>query len=209
MSLFSITDVRVQDILHYPHLEIAADGVTFLLGKSGTGKSTLLRLLNATLSPTSGEILYRGQPLDAYDTIALRREILLVAQSVFLFDDTIRGNFAQFYRYRDLLTPEEETMRTYLRLCAADFSLDADCRTLSGGERQRVFLAVCLSFSPRVLLLDEPTSALDNQSSTLLMENLTAYCKEQRISLVVITHDQALAARYADAILSLDGEVEA
>lgn len=208
MSLFSVLNVTVQDFAEYPAIEIAEEGVTFLSGKSGTGKSTLLKLLNATLSPTTGEISYMGKPLKEYDTIKLRREVLLVAQNVFLFDDTIRSNFASFYQYREMPLPEDDRIRFYLKLCGADFSLDANCHELSGGERQRVFIAICLSFKPRVLLLDEPTSALDTQTSTMLMESLKHHCRERGIALLVITHDRTLAGQYGDAVISLDGEVD-
>lgn len=208
MPLFSVLNVTVGDFAEYPFIEIEEEGATFLLGKSGTGKSTLLKLLNATLSPTTGEIRYQGKLLEEYDTITLRREVLLVAQNVFLFDDTIRGNFASFYKYRELASPEDERIRFYLTLCGADFALDANCHELSGGERQRVLIAICLSFQPRVLLLDEPTSALDTQTSALLMENLKGHCRENKITLLIITHDRALAGEYGDAVFSLDGEVK-
>lgn len=204
MSLFSITNVTVSHGLSYPHIDIAKEGVTFFLGGSGTGKTTLFKLLNATCSYETGEICYQGKPLEEYDTILLRREVLLVAQTVFLFDDTIRNNFAQFYGYREMEPPTDDRIREYLRLCVADFPLQTNCHELSGGERQRVFIAVCLSFHPKVLLLDEPTSALDVQTSGRLLESLKEYCLEHEISLLVITHDQALAGRFGDGVVSLD-----
>ncbi len=207
MVLFSVRDVQYKGILHYPQITFEAGCATFLCGKSGCGKSTLLKLLNASISPDCGEICYRGKPLTQFDTIALRREVMLVAQTLFLFDDTISGNFVRFYAYREqALLPEAEMMR-YLRLCAADFPLDAHCRALSGGERQRVFLAICLSLRPRVLLLDEPTSALDEATADTLLHALKAHCAQHDMTLIAVTHDRVLAQRYADVLLEIGGRL--
>lgn len=208
MSLFSLSNLNFNNMIHYSKIEMEENKATFILGKSGTGKSTLLKLLNASVSPMHGEILYKNKPLIQYDTIALRREITLVSQSVFLFDDTIRNNFAEFYHYRELPPPNESTILTYLQICRADFPLETTCQEMSGGERQRIFLAICLSFMPKVLLLDEPTSALDEHTSKMLMENLKRYCKEKSITLIVVSHDKLLAERYADEIINLDSEVQ-
>lgn len=206
MELFSMRDVRFKGILHYPAVTIEAGRATFVCGKSGCGKSTLLKLLNASVSPDSGEICYLGKPLAKFDTIALRREVLLVSQTVFLFDDTIRSNFAQFYAYREQTPPTDAEMLQNLHLCAADFALDANCHSLSGGERQRVFLAICLSLRPRVLLLDEPTSALDQTTADALLYALKAHCAQHDMTLIAVTHDRALAQRYADTLLEIGGQ---
>lgn len=202
MSLFSVYNVKVNKI-KYPSIDIEENEVTFICGKSGSGKSTLLKLLNASISPKSGEIRYRNKPILEYDTILLRREIMLVSQSVFLFDDTIENNFKEFYRYRAETPPDDQTILKYLRLCLADFPLSNNCREMSVGERQRIFIAICLSFTPSVLMLDEPTSALDEYTSKTLMQNLTDYCKKSGIPLLVITHDKVLAEQFADKVLVL------
>lgn len=208
MSLFSLSNLTFNNIITYPNIEIEENKATFLLGKSGTGKSTLLKLLNASVSPMCGEILYNGKAQVQYDTIGLRREITLVSQHVFLFDETIRYNFAEFYQYRELPPPNETTILQYLQICLADFPLETNCREMSGGERQRIFIAICLSFMPKVFMLDEPTSALDEHTSSLLMKQLKRYCKENNITLIVVTHDKQLAEQYADAIINLDSEVQ-
>lgn len=207
MTLFSVLNVNFKDIIGYAQIMIEEGETTFICGKSGSGKSTLLKLLNATVSADQGEILYRNKPIADYDTISLRREVTLVSQNVFLFDDTIRGNFQQFYGYREKEPPREAEMIKYLSLCMADFSLDANCRELSGGERQRVFISICLSLMPKVLMLDEPTSALDELTAVALMHRLKEYCIKKGISLIAISHDKTLAKRYADKIIDLNLEV--
>lgn len=204
MPLFSVTNVNFKNVVNYLHIEIGQHKSTFICGKSGSGKSTLLKLLNASVSPDSGEILFQNKPIGDYDIIKLRRDIMLVSQSVFLFDDTIKNNFREFYRYREQTLPDDSTLKEYMRICAADFSFDMNCRAMSGGERQRVFIAICLSFMPKVLMLDEPTSALDIHTSKALMENIKCHCIENNITLIVITHDRLLAEQYADEVIILD-----
>ena len=206
MALFSIKNVNFKNIVKYKDFEIKENKATFIKGKSGAGKSTLLKLLNAALTADSGKILYNNKALESYDTITLRREVMLVSQNVFLFDETIEDNFKEFYNYREQPLPSYDKIKEYLEICLALFSSSVNCRELSGGERQRVFLAISLSLNPKVLMLDEPTSALDEKTSGELMGNIKNHCKENNITLIVITHDSLLAEKYADEIISLDSE---
>ena len=208
MTLFSISNVNFKNIIKYPKINIEEGKSTFICGKSGSGKSTLFKLLNASVSFDEGEILYQDKSIKDYDTILLRREVTLVSQNVFLFDDTIKNNFIEFYRYRDLSSPDDKLISKYLQICLADFSLDANCQEMSGGERQRVFISICLSFIPKVLMLDEPTSALDEHTAEAIMENLKNFCKENNITLIIITHDRLLTEKYADEVIILNSEVD-
>jgi putative ABC transport system ATP-binding protein len=199
-----IKKVNFENLIDYPDISIETGQVTFICGSSGCGKSTLLRLLNGTVSPRRGEIELDGRSADDLDTVALRRDLMLVSQTVYLFDSTIRENFMEFYRYRDLPAPDDDAIASWLSLCCADFSLDMSCASMSGGERQRVYIAIYLSFQPKVLMLDEPTSALDSKTSAGLMESLTSYCKSNHMTLIVVSHDRSLAERFADKTILLE-----
>ena len=196
-------NVNYKSILMYRDIHIIAKRITFIQGTSGCGKSTLLKLFNETVSPDSGNLYYNGISFEQVDSLKLRSEVLLIGQVVYLFEDTIRANFLEFYNYKNLPAPSEETMKYYLSICSAPFDLKMQCATMSGGERQRVYLAICLSFNPKVLMLDEPTSALDEKTATDVMNNMVRFCKEREISLVVVSHDSVLAQRYADEIIEL------
>ena len=204
--LFSTNKAAFMDSIFYPDLQVEEGQVTFLTGKSGSGKSTLFKLFNGVVSPSRGEVLYRGQNIESLDTLALRRHALLCGQSPYLFDQSIADNFAAFHAYRDETPPDEAAMRAFLTLCRADFPLEANCSHLSGGERQRVFIAICLSLRPEALMLDEPTSALDTQNAAGMLENIVAHCKREHITLIVISHDPALTARFAQRRICLHSE---
>lgn len=191
--------------INYKDIQIQKNNANFIVGRSGTGKSTLLHLFNSTLSPSNGNIYYMQQDINDIDTIQLRQEILLVSQTVFLFDKSIRENFMQFYDLRDMTPPSEEEMKYYLDLCCVPFTLDSMCTTMSGGERHRVYIAIFLSFKPNVLMLDEPTSALDKENSVKVMKNVLSYCKEYEITVVVVSHDSNITEKFADNIIEIEG----
>jgi len=203
MTLFSLKKTTFKDIVRYPDLEIPEKRTTFICGASSSGKSTLLKLLNGVLSATTGDISYRGKNINAYDPIALRRDVLLIGQSVYLFDTSIKENFNEYYAYRDIQAISEEKMKEYLDLCSVHLPLDSMCGVLSGGELQRIFIAINLSYHPDVLMLDEPTSALDDTNANMLIKNVIAYCKINETTLIVVSHDRTIADRYADNIIAL------
>lgn len=203
--LITANMVNYKNIIHYPYIEIESEQVTFICGDSGCGKSTLLKLLNGVVSPQMGEIMYNGKNIKDLDTVELRKNLLLVSQSIHLFDKTIAHNFIEFYSYRDLPAPTDEEIKSYLSICCADFPLDMHCTSMSGGERQRVYIAIYLSFMPKVLMLDEPTSALDTQNSITMMQNIISYCKEKSITMIAVSHDKSLSKQFADKVITLEG----
>ncbi len=203
-NIFIIDKPKFGGILEYPKIEIRRKGVTFIKGASGAGKSTLLKLLNGSLSPDDGTILYEGRDILEMDTIDLRREVILIGQNVYLFDLTIRENFHKYYSYRDLPAPDDETIKKFLKLCHAEFRLEESCVKMSGGERQRIYIAICISFKPKVILMDEPTSALDGSTSKILMENLSEFTRENDMAMIVVSHDPILADDFADHVITIE-----
>ena len=136
MSCISTSNLAYGRIA-YHDLEIEEGCATFVSGPSGCGKSTLLRLFNKTISPTQGCVLLRGEDMAGLDSVALRRQVLLAGQSVFLFDGSVGENFALFSEARDAEPPSAQDQTTFLRLCCANFPLDAPCQHLSGGAAGR------------------------------------------------------------------------
>ncbi|MCL2437496.1 MAG: ATP-binding cassette domain-containing protein [Coriobacteriia bacterium] len=205
-NLFTLEEVAFEDVTFPPLLEIKKGEVTFICGKSGHGKSTLLKLLNNMISADSGKVLYLGNSIENYNPVQLRQEVLFCRQATYLFEGTIYENFNQFYRYRELPPPSKKEIRHYLDICAIEFDLDADCNLMSGGERHRIYLAICLSFQPKVLLLDEPTSALDDATAHEALKGIIHHCEEHSIDLIVVSHNTTLTDTFAHAVIRLENK---
>jgi UDP-glucose/iron transport system ATP-binding protein len=177
-------------------------GAAAIVGPSGAGKSTLLRLLDRLADPDAGTIAYRGEPLDSYDPLALRREVALVPQLPSLLEGTVESNLA----FAAGLAGKRLDAERCLRLAGLDPGFAArDVSKLSVGEQQRAMLARALAQEPRVLLLDEPTSALDRAARDAVEATLAELRRELEISLVFVSHDPEQARRLADWALRLEG----
>lgn len=202
MALFSSVSLGWHN-LNFPDFSIEEGEFAFILGPSGCGKTTLLKLLNGVLSAERGELLCKSIPVQQWDPLELRRQVLLAGQQVYLEPGTIADNFASFYAYRGLPGPSDTEMRMYLDICCASFALDTVCEQLSGGERQRIFLAVTLSFASPVIMLDEPTSALDRAVGERLLRQLREHCRERGRTALIVSHDLYLAEMFADKTVAL------
>lgn len=205
--LFKTQDVRFKNILRYPDLELVEGPVHFIMGESGCGKSTLLKLFNHALSPDTGQIYYDGIPLEQWAPLQLRRSVSLVSQETWLFPGSIRDNFHEVHRLRGLTPPEDSVLITFCDLCRVMFPLDHDTANLSGGERHRLYIALFLILNPKVILLDEPTAALDEKNTHEVIGNIIQYCRAHQISLIIVSHDGALAEKFSGSTLTLKKEV--
>jgi putative ABC transport system ATP-binding protein len=178
-----------------------AEGATGIVGPSGVGKSTLLRLLNRLADPSAGAIRYRGRDLREHDVLKLRREVGLVPQLPALLEGTVADNVL----YGPRLAKQDADVARSLRLAGLDPAFGprrADA--LSVGEQQRVMLARTLALQPSVLLLDEPTAALDDTTKAAIEGTLRDLRERLGLSFVLVTHDLDQAARLADRVLVLE-----
>lgn len=194
---------NVKFIKEYDDFTINKNEIVFIVGKSGSGKSTLLKLINNTLQMKSGSIFYKDTNILNIKPVELRRNIMMTSQENFLFDMTIKENFHEFYKLRDLENLTDDEIVKFLKIADFDVDVNLDVEKLSGGEKQRVFLAIVLSMRPAVLLLDEPTSALDSNTAFNMMKNIVDYCKHNDITLVVVSHARNLVDEFADKTIDL------
>jgi putative ABC transport system ATP-binding protein len=182
---------------------IPPESVIALMGPSGTGKSTLFRLLNRLEDPDHGSITYKGKPLSEWDPILLRREVHHVFQSAVLFPKTVADNLNYPLKLQGKSMSEEEMARLLERVGLSKSYLTRSIEKLSGGEKQRVHLARSLSLNPHVLLLDEPTASLDPESTERIEQEMRCY-REKGHTVLWITHQPEQARRIADQVWHLE-----
>jgi osmoprotectant transport system ATP-binding protein len=185
---------------------------TVLLGPSGGGKSTLLRVMNGLIRPDAGEVTFDGEPVTPDNARRLRHRMGYVVQDGGLFPHlTAAGNVALLARH---LGWDSRRIRAGLTsLCQLarlpEELLDRYPAELSSGQRQRVGLMRALMLDPAVLLLDEPLGALDPITRSQLQGDLRTIFRDLKKTVVLVTHDLAEAAFFADEVVLLAaGRVE-
>jgi putative ABC transport system ATP-binding protein len=195
-------------------LSVAAGELVAIMGPSGSGKSTLLNLLGALDTPTSGEVALEGTSLVGLDDVArteLRRHrIGFVFQQFNLISHlTALENVALPLLTAKRPKPERESVaREVLGSVGLGNLADRLPNELSGGEQQRVAIARALVNRPALLLADEPTGNLDTQTGSAVMRELAASRQVGNHAVVVVTHDDQLAAQCDRIVRLRDGRVE-
>ena len=203
-----------QMVLKNLSLDVAPGEFLTIIGRSGCGKTTALRLVNGLLSPDAGRVLVQGKDVARTDPVALRRGIGYAIQSVGLFPHlTVEKNIAyvpsisglEGWRGRD----RREKAEALLRRVGLDRSLAGRYpRSLSGGQRQRVGIARALAAGPEILLMDEPFGAVDEITRRTLQGELSGLQKKTGITIVFITHDIEEAFKLGSRILIMkDGMI--
>lgn len=197
--------------IHPMDLTVAAGRTTVLIGPSGCGKSTLLRLVAGLAMPDSGQILFEGTPLTPASLAVLRRRMGYVIQEGGLFPHlTVERNVTLMARQLRWPQPQiAERLRTLEELVRfAAGLLGRYPAELSGGQRQRVSLMRALMLDPDLLLLDEPLGALDPLIRYDLQQELGAIFERLGKTVLLVTHDLAEAAYFAqDLVLLRDGRI--
>ncbi len=197
--------LEVRDLVkQYPGVR-AVDGVSFtieagvcfgLLGPNGAGKTTTVEIMEGITVPTSGQVLYHGEPIGA----RFRAEAGIQFQKTALQDFlTVRETLELFRR----LYPHGRDVDELIRLCALEQLANRDNRKLSGGQTQRLLLAIALANDPQVLFLDEPTTGLDPQARRNFWD-LVRSIKAERRTVLLTTHYMEEAYYLCDTIAIMD-----
>ncbi|BCR05542.1 phosphate ABC transporter ATP-binding protein [Desulfuromonas versatilis] len=199
------------EILKGVSCEVFAGEILALVGPSGGGKSTLVRLLNRLEEPSAGSILLDGEDLRQMDPLQVRRRIGMVLQKPYMFPGSAGENLLKAFSLRHEPVPplDSPLVAETLELCRfpADL-LEQEARSLSLGQQQRLNLARCLVTAPEIVLLDEPTSALDRPTADRLGAGLAEFARRRRGAVLMVTHDLRLAERIADRLVYLEaGEI--
>jgi putative ABC transport system ATP-binding protein len=192
--------VRGKPLVADASFEVRAREVLAIAGPSGSGKSSLLRLLNRLDEPTSGTVYLQGADYRQMAPRELRRQLGMVTQRPYLFPGSVEDNLRFGPAQRSEVLSQESVEQLLARVGLPGYS-GRDVAKLSGGEAQRVSLARTLANSPLVLLLDEPTSALDDAAKREVETLIQQIVREQKLTCVIVTHDIAQAIRLADRAL--------
>ncbi|MGB8168190.1 MAG: ABC transporter ATP-binding protein [Chthoniobacteraceae bacterium] len=182
-----------------------------VIGPSGCGKTTLLQMLGALDRPSDGDLLYRGKSLTGIEDAPGYRahEIGFIFQSFHLLPTFTAEENVQIPMFESERTrPERQTRaKELLNSVGLGKRVGHFPSKLSGGERQRVAIARSLANRPSVLLADEPTGNLDSENAGQILELLSLLHREQKMTLVLVTHDMGIARRAERAIQMKDGRI--
>ena len=193
-----------KEIFSKINLEIFEGEILGILGPSGIGKSSLLRLITGLESPKSGEILFKGEVLSGNNIFipAHKRGIGLVLQEKVLFPHLNSLDNVKF-GIKGTNKEKEDQALYFLRLLKADKFSNIFPNSLSGGEQQRVAIARALAPKPDLVLLDEPFSSLDQNLREELRTDTKELFKKTNTSCIIVTHELEEAKSFCDKIVQL------
>lgn len=200
-----------ENVLKDIHFTVKSGQKVGIIGKTGSGKTTLVKLLPRLLIPTEGQVLLDGKNLSAYTLTGLRKQIGFTTQRALLFAKTVRENVLDGNEHAS----EEDVMTALEQACASEFVEAFDdgvdhqiaqaAGNLSGGQKQRLALARAFIRKPKILILDDTTSALDSISENIVQDTIT---NEFPASTIFIVASKISSVQHADIILVMDdGEI--
>ncbi len=201
-----------QEILHDISLSIPKGKITAIIGQSGCGKTTFLKMLNRMVEEEKGfykgRILLDGEDIQKFPKEVLRSRMGMVFQEPIAFPLSIEKNLSYVLKYHGIRDGQE--IKRITRECLQQAKLYEEvkgqlkkpARKLSGGQKQRLAIARSLCVNPEILLLDEPCSALDMKNTIAIEETLLEL--RGKYTFVVVTHNLTQAKRIADQIVFMD-----
>lgn len=218
------TDIRLENVSYIyspdtPFRKVALDDVsltihggviTGLMGHTGSGKSTLVQLLNGLNKPTSGKVFVGGDEIWAdpkkVSSFAFRVGLVFQYPEYQLFEETVYKDIA--FGPKNMGLPPEEIQRRVREAAAfvgvPEEHLEKSPFDLSGGQKRRVAIAGVIAMEPDVLILDEPTAGLDPQGRDSILENIRAYQKAKNATVMMVSHAMEEVARVTDRLLVMD-----
>jgi D-methionine transport system ATP-binding protein len=210
-DLLTVENLSLQSALDRSRLSpvsftVAESDRLGIIGASGTGKTTLLRLLVGLQDPSSGQIQFKGQPIQSLPPLTLRRQIVLIPQEPKLLGQKVLETLIYPLQLQKLSKSAiaERLDRWRSRMPFPDDWLDRDELQLSLGQRQWVSILRGMMMEPQILLLDEPTSALDPDRARQLISVLTDWTEHSPAAVVMVNHQREWVDSFAQRILKLE-----
>lgn len=201
--MFKFVKVKYKNILDIDDLEIEKGKITTFVGASGSGKTTILKLMNKLILPTSGNIYFEGRDLKSFDSVMLRRDVTMLTQNAPMFNGTIADNLNIGLSLQNRELKSKDQLLTILDKIKLDKDLTTPVDKLSGGEKQRIALGRALILEAKVYLLDEPSSALDSETEELIIKMIIESIKKSATTIVMVTHSKYIAKEYSDNIIEI------
>jgi D-methionine transport system ATP-binding protein len=195
-------DLLLQDI----SFEVQPGEIVGIVGASGSGKTSLLRLLNGLISPSQGKIYFKELPVEEYTPVELRRRLVLTPQEPKLLGMKVIDALSYPLQLQQLSESEIRTqIDAWIDLLhiPSEWLIKTELQ-LSLGQRQLVAIARALIMNPQVILLDEPTSALDVGTATYLLKVLAKLNQDQNLTIIMVNHQLELIQDFGDRLLLLN-----
>lgn len=207
MAVFTVESLGFSDkgqtILQAIDFSVQEGERLTLVGPSGSGKSSILKLLGGLISPSQGQVLYQGSNLADLDMPLYRQEVSYCFQQPVLFGKTVADNLAFPFEVRQLAFDHQRAVQALRRVNLSETFLNKNITDLSGGEKQRVALVRNLLFEPKVLLLDEITVGLDAGTKEVV-HDLIDESHASGKTIIEVTHDATEIAA-AEKVLQIEG----
>ena len=195
------------EVLNHFNLSIDQGEFITIIGTSGSGKTTVLKMINGLIQPTSGHVKVHGQDIQEQDLIQLRRHMGYVIQGSVLFPHlTVKQNIAYVLQLEKKTKNMDQIVDQWLETVQLDTSFkDKYPHTLSGGQQQRVGIARALANQPDILLMDEPFGITRRQ----LQDELLKIYQQKKITILFVTHDIQEALKLGTKVLIMDqGQIQ-
>ena len=196
-------------------LEIAEGEMVAIIGKSGSGKSTLLNMVGGLEVPTAGRLFINGKDMASYkekEMVEYRKSTVgfvwqKSSRNLFFYMTVIENVMAPMYFTKGKNDNRRSRAMKLLEQVGMEAHADKYPDQLSGGEQQRVAIAVALANNPKILLADEPTGAVDSRTSDMIFELFKKLNEELGLTILIVTHDIALASKVQRVLMISDGKV--
>lgn len=181
-----------------------------VLGPNGSGKTTLLRCMNRALSPSKGTVLVEEKEIGSLSRREIASEMAVVPQNCIItfpftaLEIVMMGRNPSLDRFKRETKADLEIVKGAMEATGVKSLAGRTMNQLSGGERQRVIIARALAQQPKIMLLDEPTLHLDVNHQMEIMELVKELARREKLTVIMVSHDLNLAARYCDKLILLD-----